>query len=429
MRPADRRRSVHDERGVALPLAMMALALLAAVTAAFVAMAGMEPLIADNHRASHQALRLAEAAIERTIWALDNPAAPGSGIPEALVGTAPAPYDDSRLIALGRGGYSMRVCAPDAVTCPPKGTTSRDRNMVAAGYVVREGTALPATPRGVTDANRVSQKTLQVTLIYIGPPTTPGALTAGGSVELTGNATIDGRDLAEGAPNSCARQAGVTIRGTTTGPGPDGRLGTGDDLVTTNTVASSGAATVGGSPTIQTLDEETFNQNYLFSHEQLESLREHAKQQAADGKATYIKPGSNAPIHLEVTDGLIFVDTVDGVALGRPPDPATLADVKIASADNAGWIIVMGSLTIDGDVTYDGLLYAVDDLQYRGTGRISGAVVSANILDTKATVIDGASPGQPKIYYDCQKVANGGGSFEPPRGYVVKRGSWREVTN
>jgi hypothetical protein len=427
----DLRRSICDEGGVALPLAMMALVLLSGIIIAFVAVAGMEPLIADNHQASNQAASLAEGGLERAIWAVGHSVASGvDDPPPAAPYTAPAPYDASVLAALGPGGYSIRVCRPDAAGCrPAPGPTgsSRDWNVIATGYVVREGTALPAAPAGMTDANRIAQRTVNATLTWIGPPNLPGALTVAGSVDLGGNTMIGGNNLAEGVPNSCPMQTGVTIRDTTSDPGPDGRPGTADDGdPITHTLTQGGSSSVDGAPRTQTVDEKTFNATYLFSQEQLEALREYAK-----ARGTYIKPISDGQMNLTVTDGLFFVDTVNGVSLGHPPDPSALANVRITGAANSGWLIVMGSLTLDGDITYHGLIYSVNDLRYRGTGRggIYGAVVSANAVDTRATVIDTTTLGSSKIHYDCEKVKNGGGTFTPPQGYVVKRGTWRDVTN
>jgi hypothetical protein len=219
-------------------------------------------------------------------------------------------------------------------------------------------------------------------------------------------------------------KAGVTVREkTTTGPGPDGEYGTADDQTITNALTNSGSAVTAGDPPTQSPDELSFNQKYLFNRNQLEALREFAKT-----KGTYIQPTSNGQMNLAVTDGLIFVDTVGGVPLGDPPVASTLANVKITGASNSGWIVVMGSLTIDGNVTYNGLIYAVNDLQYRGTGTggIYGSVVSGNIVDTKSTIVDTQALGNSKIYYDCEKVKNGGGKFKPPEGYFVKSGTWRE---
>jgi hypothetical protein len=112
--------------------------------------------------------------------------------------------------------------------------------------------------------------------------------------------------------------------------------------------------------------------------------------------------------------------------------------VKITGANNSGWIIVMGSLSIDGNVTYNGFVYAHNDLSYRGTGTggIYGGVLTGNVIDTVATVVDTDTSGNSKIYYNCNNIANGGGAFTPTVQNGLNRvivsvvpGSWREVAN
>ena len=96
-----------------------------------------------------------------------------------------------------------------------------------------------------------------------------------------------------------------------------------------------------------------------------------------------------------------------------------------------------GKIRIDGNVTYNGLIYALNDISYRGTGTggIYGAMVSANVVDSIATVVDTDASGNSKVYYDCTKVANGGGAFNPQaaqpgkEGYFVVGGTWKEVSN
>ena len=60
-----------------------------------------------------------------------------------------------------------------------------------------------------------------------------------------------------------------------------------------------------------------------------------------------------------------------------------------ASANTSGfhgWIVVNGSLSINGSCVMYGLGYAMNDLSYVGTGgQIQGQLISANIKDTIAT--------------------------------------------
>src|SRR2546428_12053227 len=105
MRPRTVLMALRDQRGIALPLAMMVLVLLTSLVAALVAMSATEPLITANLKAGDEAVSLAGAGVERAIWGLDNVGAPSArnprGIPPA------APYDPSQLAAAARGGSTV----------------------------------------------------------------------------------------------------------------------------------------------------------------------------------------------------------------------------------------------------------------------------------------------------------------------------------
>src|SRR5687768_4837641 len=95
MRPESARlmrlRILRDERGVALPMAMITLAVLTTLMLAFAVLGTSEPIIASNHSRTATARALADSGIERAAWALGNPAAAG-GIPAAEI-IALAPYN------------------------------------------------------------------------------------------------------------------------------------------------------------------------------------------------------------------------------------------------------------------------------------------------------------------------------------------------
>src|SRR6266849_2068514 len=99
-----------DDRGIALPLSLIVLTLLTSLTLAFLAMSSSEPMIAANLKSGEQALALAEAGIERAIWALVNPAASGL----TNLNQIPASYNGGALFTLGSGGYDIRIATAGA---------------------------------------------------------------------------------------------------------------------------------------------------------------------------------------------------------------------------------------------------------------------------------------------------------------------------
>lgn len=412
------RSALVDQRGIALPLALIVLTLLTSLTLAFLGLTATEPMISANHKRGEEALGLAEAGLERAIWALSYPTASG------ITNPAAAPYNGQQLIALAPGALSIAITP---------GAAPNDRILVAHGYLVRDGVALPAQPANLAQADITAHRVVRVQVTAgnntVGGPGTPnnvnlpGALTVAGSLQMSGNSLVNGNDQAAGTPNSCPHRAGVTIRDKTLLPN-------GTEL--DNTISLSGSASAIGTPSQQELGYDAFAP-YGFGTAQLAALKA-----LAQAQGTYIQPSSSSEFHLDVVNGLMFVDTVNGQTLGTPPDPSKLASVKITGASNSGWLIVMGSIRIDGDVTYNGFIYSHNDLSYKGTGSggIFGAVLSGNVVDSVATSVDSDTSGNSKIYYDCVKVGNGGGALSAGLQNDLNRviveltkGTWREISN
>jgi Tfp pilus assembly protein PilX len=393
-----------DQRGIALPLALVVLMILASTTVAFVAMSATEPRISANLHWGAQALGLAEAGVERAIWALSY---------NNLTMPAAAPYDGSAPNAtLGPGEYRMIVAAGAGV----------ERNVTAEGYVPSQ-----ANPRGF--------RRILVTLTSMRNPDPPCALCVRGTVQASGSSSIDART------STCGSKKGISITTTSsTGQANSLTIGGSSDIY-----GADGNNTPNQSTDYQTNLTQAEFDTFTFTQDELNLLKSLAKKMG-----TYIKPASTDEITWQSgdwnpptsdpnyatkpKDGLIFVDTVNGQPLGPPGDPGNpdkLARLKITGTGNGGnkgWLIVMGSLRIDGDVNYKGLVYVMNDIVYRGTGTggIEGAMITQNIVDSVQTVVDSSTLGNANIHYNCDYVKNGNGTI--PTGYFVKPGTWREVS-
>ena len=119
-----------DQRGAALPLAVVTLVLLSSLILGLSVMSATEPTIAANQLRTAQARALAEAGIEQALWALANPEAP-NGLPDPLPATVPPPFDGSRLIVVSAagaplGGFRLAVVA---------GAAQNERDVVSVGWV------------------------------------------------------------------------------------------------------------------------------------------------------------------------------------------------------------------------------------------------------------------------------------------------------
>src|SRR5204863_5599445 len=97
-----------NQRGIAVPLALILLTILTTLMLAFVSLTVTEPVITNNQLHTAQAQAMADAGVERALWALTTGA-----IPDPMAAnTAPAPYDGaagSFLQVSTTGGFVVTV--------------------------------------------------------------------------------------------------------------------------------------------------------------------------------------------------------------------------------------------------------------------------------------------------------------------------------
>jgi hypothetical protein len=415
-------RILLDQRGVALPMAMIVLTLMTTLMVAFAVLSQSEPVVASNQLRVAQARLNAEAGLERAVWALNqgvvNPGVAGS-LAFPLPAPVPAPYDGSLFVALGaRGGFTVTVAA---VAGQPN-----ERQITATGW----------TPTNdVNDARTKAHRTVRAVVERL--PDFAGnsfcALCVRGDVSVGGNALVDAT-----LDTSCGNKKGV---------GAAGGLSIG------------GSAEVKGADGNSTANESTDYQDHItdpaafdgvtFSARNLDTLRALAK---ANG--TYFGPGypngtpASSPAWSgsvtfnssnQLKNGVVFVDTVSG---GNIPtdvsaqDAADFASVSIhgnpfVSGDFSGWIIVNGSLAISGNMRINGLVYTVNDFTYNGTGtgEIRGLAISQNVRDVTATSIsstDSETTGNSRIKFNCANTRSPSGV---PQGFTLQAGTYRELAD
>ena len=145
-----------NQGGVAVPLALITLLVLASLLLELSAMSATEPSIAANQLRSAQAAALADAGLERAIWALAHPGS-AQGLADPLPALIPPPYDGSLLVPITaegveRGGFRLTV-AP--------GGGGNERDIVAVGW----------TPTGdPVDARAKAHHRLVATIMRIRAP-------------------------------------------------------------------------------------------------------------------------------------------------------------------------------------------------------------------------------------------------------------------
>lgn len=420
---------LRDERGVALPMAMIVLVSITTLMLAFAVLSQTEPVIAHNQLRAAQARAHAEAGFERAVWALaQGVVAPGSNasiVAAPAVPTPPAPYffpapyDGNVWVANSNsGGYTVMVEALDLVNNP------NQRRITSTGW----------TPtNSVADTRTKSHRRIQATVERL-PPfalNTPCALCVRGDLGVGGTAIVDAT-----TDVTCGNKKGSVTAGVTSIAGTGAILG------------ADGNTTSNETTDYQQNAPANLFKDITFSDKNFKLLRELAKK-----NGTYFGPGypngtaAGSPAYTgsvgfsssnKVKDGIVFVDTVSGTDIPADPlaqNPSDFAAVSITgnpfvSGDFSGWIIVNGTLSISGNMKINGLVYAVNDLIYNGTGtgEIVGLAVSQNIRDTTASAItsDSTTIGNSKIKFNCANLT------PPPtggQGFALVPGTYRELSD
>ena len=398
-----------DQRGIALPMALMILLILSALMAAFSMLGASEPTLAANQQRVAQARAIAESGLERAIWALNNPG-DASGIPNPLV-TPAAPYDGSTAVPVMLNGAQVGV-----FTVSVNGPTPNERNIVATGWVPTN------TGSGPKAKQRIQVTVTQGQMRFLDPPV---ALAVRGELNIGGHSLVDSRS----ADPSCAPKAGTWSKGATSQGGSSKVYGNGDDNANTQVLHVNNP----GGDIVTQVPDSAFDL-FTYSSDELNMLKAIARAQG-----TYYQGSVHFNAANQITNGIIFVDTVSGNNI-TPDTPASDFGSLTISGNAAqhvdpvtgdyifkGWIFVNGSASIAGIFQMHGLLYVVNDLSYQGIGdgKIVGAVISQNIRDTSSTSIDSDALGNSTIISNCGYVRTGDGQV--PQSFTIKLGTYKEV--
>ena len=399
-------RILSGQRGIALPMALIALLILTALVVAFSVLSTSEPTIAANHLRVAQARALAEAGVERAVWALTNSTATG-GLADPLPLTVPAPYDGSQLVAVSVGATQVggfRVTVTN-------GSQSNERGVVAVGWVPND-----TAPAGQARAHQRITATL-AKVRFLDPPC---ALCVRGDLDVGGNSTVDSR-----SDTTCGNKSGTITTGTTTiGSGAADVWGA-DGNNTRNQTGTAPPADIVNGYSAASFD------SYLFTSSDLDALKAIAK-----ARGTYYQGAVTFNSSFQMPNGIIFVDTTTGNNITASTPTSEFASLSIhggapadASGIFSGWIISNGGINISGDFRMHGMVYAVNDIAYTGTGtgEIVGQMISQNIRDTVATTIDTNTGGNAAITYNCAYAKTGGGQI--PQSWFLKAGTYKEVAD
>ncbi len=387
-----------NERGIALPFALLALLILTALTLAFIVMSQTEPVIATNQALTTEARALAESGVERVLWALS------TGALSSFTGTAAAPYDGSAFMKLStRGGALITVTSLGDSTYQVTSTGWSPSNTAT-------GTQVPAHRTVMATVVNPAARALDA----------PCALCVKGEVQLGGTSTVDAR-----SDTSCGTKYGTYSQDLTLIGANAKVYGSVDGNNTANQTTDYQ----------QSQDTSTFS-SFTFTNQDLDALKALAKQ-----NGTYWKTPSGGTIKFDssnkVKNGVVFIDTVSGNDPSSTSDTSDLAQLVIngnpflgTGGDGIfqGWIIVNGSISISGNMKIHGLVYANEDLAYTGTGTgaITGLVIANNLHETSTSGVDSDTSGNSTIIYSC-RFAKGSGTV--PQSWFVQSGSYSEPSD
>jgi hypothetical protein len=379
------RLSLRDQHGAVLPVTMLILLVLSVVLLGLSILTGQEPLVAGNHVMMAQAQALAEAGLERALWALSTPDSP-HGFPWS--GPAPAPYDGSGFIGVATehgalGGFRLTI----------RGEGDRERQVSVVGLV----------PGDLGPLGRARQD-ISATVVRLRFPAPPAGVAVRGALEVGDGVAVDAR-----ADGSCGDRAGAWSSGATAigaGAQVHGRIG----------------------DSLQQQPPTLFDE-LAFTAAELQALKAVAR-----ARGTYYRGTVTFDAAHRLPDGLIFVDTVSGLPIVDTTPEGDLATVSIGDGAPVGptrsfrgWIIVNGSLALAGDVTVEGLVYAADRFSQTGAARLVGAAMAGHVRSAAASVIDARPADGPGLVWSCEAGRTGGGKI--PQGWLVKPGSYREAAS
>jgi hypothetical protein len=379
------------QRGAVLPLTMLILLVLSVVLIGLSMLTRQEPLIASNHVMIVQAQALAEAGLERALWALSTPESP-DGIPWSA--RAAAPYDGTQFIGVATelgamlGGFRLTVI----------GEGDRQRELTAVGLV----------PGDVGPLGRARQD-ISATLIRLRFPAPPAGLAVRGNLTIGDGVTVDAR-----GDGSCGDRAGTWSSGVTTvgaGAQIQGRPG--------DAALSNEPADIHQHQAVGAFDD------LAFSAAELQALKAVARV-----RGTYYQGAVTFDASRRIPDGVIFVDTFSGQPITDATPIADLASVRIddgaagPGGSFRGWIIVNGSLSIAGEVMLQGLTHVADRLSQTGGARLVGAAMAGHVRSTAPSLVDARPAGHAALEWSCEAGRTGGGRI--PQRWMVKPGTYRE---
>lgn len=388
-RPVSRQRATRlDRRGVALPLALMGLVVVSLLVTAALLTSSTELALSSAHQDGVGALYASDDALEQFIGtkAVTTPGDPLRAIADTLVG--------GTRITVSR----LRNLESE--------TTDSMKQLEEFAVVAR-----PADGRGRTVGTLLTSlraaKKLNISV--------EAGMTTGGDLKVSGNSVISDSSTTcahAGSENAVQVSAGSTI----TREGNAVIDGTADTA--TFTKDSMVVQLLGG----MSLQEAASKASIRFGPGEFDSSNKRAKSYDANGplprsdKYNWGCPRNSGDACVTASKN----DTIDNTAYYPSVSIDAGGGTVILNGDHGQGVLIVhnGSLSIQGNFIFEGILLVEKDLSIKGTGggsttetKISGAVLA---LGESSTIEDNVS-GNAVISYDMCTITSSQGAFNDQR--------------
>jgi hypothetical protein len=325
------RRILHDERGMALAVAIFALVVVGAMVAGAFFAGTQEQRVGENQRRVMQSFGVAEAGAQQRLLTWD-------------------PATMNRVKQYPESSVAIPTTAAPGGTGTFSGTTYRlGPNVFLVDITGNDGRSASGTVAGGGGARQRLGLIARIAPIEFG---IRASLTTQGGVSVGGNAEIDGADQVPTGWASCDP------------PGP-GQAGVRDNG---GTVGTSGAGTVVGSPPVvndPTISSSTFTTFGGSTYAQLAA------------RATIQHPGGN--VNTAPSFAGAACNTADINNWGDPHNPNSACgnyfpiihvngSLTVNNEQGQGILLVDGDLTVTGSWDFYGVVIILGDLRTAGGG-------------------------------------------------------------
>lgn len=392
-------RPLHDERGMALAIALLVLLVISLLATVLLVSVNVESKLTSHGLRQTDALNVAEAGIGEAQARLANGDITLGGDPLAVAqifnvaaGSVPVLGTDSTALPTAQPTgewlpYSTATRGPNVLTVEYKTDNARSavlRYDAAYNPAVQTLSGMPIyviTSTGVVggDVRRVR------TEVYATPvvANTYGAMVANVGVDLKGTIDVCGKNHSSSMPT-----------GSTDHPTYETGVGDLAGVWSTGAVTEHGTPDVDGSPDIA--------QNQVGPYSGPNGFYAGPWDVFGMSQAEFFSwVGPPAATQPEPPDGLVYIDD----------------DAAYHGGDGTGLLYVTGDLTINGTFTYRGLIYVEGDLQING-----GAWVLGGIICEGTTTIKLAN-GTADVYYSSDMISE---ALSQASGNFTRL-SWREI--